>query len=113
MVPQLELTFDSFGRMVRVFPEFGAYANSRTALMLNEEDGRWGVVTVNMPDDHLNPGEVFIKDWSENEPAVKAMLDAGWLELAGREVQSGFVFPKVARLAGDLLEYFNHFTGKA
>lgn len=110
-VPQLTLTFVSYGRTVTVTPQFLAYANGRTALCFNENDGEpFGVATVNMPNDHLNDGEVFIKDWSENEPLIKAMLAAGWIELTGRNVQSGYVFPKVARFAGDLLEYFNFHT---
>jgi len=107
MVPQLELTFVSFGRAVTVNPQFLTYGNARTALCFNEQGEPFGVATVNMPDQHLNPGEVFIKDWSENEPLVQAMLAAGWIELTGREVLSGYVAPKVARFAGDLLEYFN------
>jgi hypothetical protein len=100
------LTFDSFGRMVTVTPELGRYGNERLAISLIESNGElWGTLTVNMVNDHLNSGEVFIKDWSENEPAVAAALEAGWFVPTGREVVSGYVAPKVMKPAGQLAEW--------
>ena len=54
--------------------------------------------TVNMPEEALGPGEVIIKDYSENEGIMQALADAGVLEDTGRSVPrrgSGF---KVARI---------------
>ena len=98
------ITFDCFGEDLTVFPDLTAtYSNGRVAIMLISDEGPAGSLTTNLPDQHLNPGEVFIKDWSENAPAAQAAIDAGWLIPTGREVQSGFVFPKVMRLGEPLL----------
>lgn len=98
------ITFTAFGAEVTARPEFARYANGRLAIkMVDAEDGSpWATLTVNMPDDHLADGEVFIKDWAENEEMVLALIDAGWIEYTGREVQAGFAIAKAVRLAGDL-----------
>lgn len=104
------LTFDHYGEPVTVTATFGHYANERLAISLVDEIGDpFTTVTVNLPDAHLNEGEVAIKDWDVNEPVVAAMVAAGWLVPTGREVSSGFVFPKVMKPAGDLakgIEWF-------
>lgn len=107
----ISLTITAFGATHEVHPEFGAYSNGRLAISFFDEEGPYAKLTVNMPDDHLDPGEVFIKDWSENEPLALALLDAGWIEYTGREVQAGFAIAKVARLAGPLLtiDFEDHF----
>ena len=75
------------------------YTNGRVCLSLWAEDGPFCKVTTNCPEVHLNEGEVLVKDWSENEPIAKALVEQGVLIPTGREVSSGFVFPMVARLA--------------
>lgn len=108
------ITFDSWGERITAHLRLPAprYANGRICLELWHEvteDGLTyaepvGKVTTNLPDQHLNAGEVFVKDWAENEPMVAALVEAGWLEDTGREVLSGFVAPKVYRLAGPLAD---------
>lgn len=103
-------TLTSYGEELTLTVEFAAYANGRTALSLlywdKEMDGWFphARITVNLPDQHLNEGEVFVKDWAENEEIVDYMTEQGWLIPTGREVVSGFVAPAVMRLAGPLLE---------
>lgn len=63
----------------------------------------WATVTVNLPDDPLDAGEFFVKDWGGNEPIVEALEDAGWLVPTGRAVPTGHVYAKIMRLGGDLL----------
>lgn len=53
--------------------------------------------TVN-PDEPLLPGEVAIKDWSENSGMVEAMMDAGVIHDPHRFVRAGAMFAPVARL---------------
>ena len=36
------------------------------------------------------PGHVFLKNWSENEGIVEALIVAGIVELTGRTVKTGF-----------------------
>lgn len=98
------ITFTAFDQTFEVWPEASRYANGRLAISFVDNEGPFSKVTTNLPDQHLNEGEVFVKDWSENEALVNALLEAGWLTLTGREVQSGHVFPKVMRLAGPLLD---------
>lgn len=112
--------FNSFGQDFDLVPRFSTYAaGGRTCLefwyeahdeMGGEAFSYWepfAKVTVNMPDIHLNEGEVLIKDYSENGPLVEALVEAGWLIRTGREVSSGYIFPAVMRLGGPLLEEFN------
>jgi hypothetical protein len=97
------ITINSYGETFEVTPTMGTYSNGRLAISFICDEGPFCHLTVNLPDQHLNPGEVFVKDWSENEVLVVALVAAGWLIDTGREVQSGYVFPKVMRPAGPLL----------
>lgn len=98
------LKVNLFGMTYTVTPQLQRYENGRLAVAFNDHEGPYGVLTVNLPDQHLNEGEVFVKDWSEGEPLFQACLDAGWIKLMGREVNSGYVSPKVAILTGYLAE---------
>jgi hypothetical protein len=101
------------GETDQVRPEMGQYANGRTAikfLYFDEEMQGWfphATLTINLPDQHMNDGEIFIKDYSENELLAATLLEFGWITLTGREVSSGYVFAQVARPAGPLLDYIN------
>lgn len=99
------LLFTAYGDTVEVEPTFGRYNNDRLAISFVCDNGPYGHLTVNLPNDYLNDGEVFIKDWSENEPLVEALLEFGWIEYMHREVQAGFAIAKVAKPAGPLLDY--------
>jgi Domain of unknown function (DUF4313) len=81
--------------------EKSQYGNGRPALILNDaHDGEQiAVATVNLPNVAAGPNEVFIKDYSENEGVLKALLEAGVVKLTGETVSSGFVaIPKVELL---------------
>jgi hypothetical protein len=99
------------GETYEVHPRVQRYTNDRLALEFWSE-GEFGMepfgkLTVNLPDVHLNEGEILVKDWAENELMVETLLEAGWITPTGREVVSGFVFPMVARPAGPLLDFLN------
>jgi hypothetical protein len=102
--PTIDIT--AWGETTTCTVEFFSYNNDRLAIRLWCEDGPYGKLTINCPEVHLNEGEVLIKNWAENEPMAQALLDAGWITPTGREVASGFVFPMVATLAGDLLVFY-------
>lgn len=82
------------------------YANGRTLLALMDADDGEQVAcaTVNLPDQDLQPGEVFIKTWSENEQSDKSdgmlpfLLVNGIVQDTGREVPTGFVKARACRL---------------
>ena len=54
--------------------------------------------TVNLPPEPLQPNEVIIKNYSENEGMLDALVDAGIVKTTGRIIQSGFVTCHVATL---------------
>lgn len=95
----------AYGETLTCKVEFDTYAGGRTCASLlywDEEMQGWFPhckLTTNMPDIHLNEGEVLIKDWAENAPIVELLVEQGWIVPTGREVSSGFVFPMVAVLA--------------
>ncbi|HTU17854.1 MAG TPA: DUF4313 domain-containing protein, partial [Gemmataceae bacterium] len=77
-----------------------AYGNGRTALVLVDAKDREevAVATVNLPEAPLKPGEVFIKDYSENEGMLAALEKAGIVQVTGETVRSGFVEVPVAKV---------------
>lgn len=84
------------------------YANKRVALTLVDADDGEQVAcaTVNLPDQDLAPGEVFIKTWSENakdvehgcEGMLEFLLKNNIVSDMGREVPTGFVTARVCKL---------------
>lgn len=48
------------------------------------------VATVNLPDVTADRYEVFIKDYSENEGMLKALVEAGVVAATGRTIRAGF-----------------------
>jgi hypothetical protein len=77
----------------------GRYSNGRTVLALADEEGPVAVATVNVPEEPLGPDEVCVKDYSENEGMVAALVEAGVVEpLVVRRVRQGFVEIPVCRL---------------
>jgi len=78
------------------------YSNGRTALLL--VDAKTGesiaVATANLPHESLEPGQVFIKDHSENHGMLEALEKAGIVKATGETVHSGFVqVPKATLLS--------------
>ena len=54
--------------------------------------------TINLPEETLGEGEVFIKDYSENEGMAEFLEREGVVKRTGRVVQSGYVFIPVCKL---------------
>jgi hypothetical protein len=54
--------------------------------------------TVNLPDETLEDGYVFLKGYSENEGLPEALEKAGVVAFTGRVVKTGFVTVKEAKL---------------
>jgi hypothetical protein len=109
-IPTIDI--DSWGEVTTVHPRATRYANDRLCieLWIEHEEGwmePFAKVTTNLPDQHLNEGEFFVKDWSENEPMVAQLIAAGWLVDTGREVISGYIAPRVMRAEGPLKEFLS------
>jgi hypothetical protein len=59
----------SFGE---VTIEYAKYSNGRTAVQLFLQEGKLlATLTVNLPEEHLGPGEFFVKGWSENAKIIE------------------------------------------
>jgi hypothetical protein len=76
------------------------YDNGRLALQLiDAEDGSpIATATVNLPDVPLGKNQVLIKNWSENEGVLEALVAAGVVTPTGQTVRSGFVEVPVCEL---------------
>ena len=79
----------------------GHYGNGRLAITAQTLDGRpWDRLTVNLPDDELEPGEIFVKTWDRdgdvNLPA--AALATGLFVDTGKRVPTGYVEASVWRI---------------
>ena len=81
------------------YVEFARYHDNRTAIDLICTNGEpYTTATVNLPGESLEPGFVFIKDYSENEGVLAALEKAGIVKTTGRVVESGFVTIPEAQL---------------
>lgn len=81
-----------------VWLEQAKYANNRTALMLMSEEGQVACATVNLPEYDLQPGEIHVKTWGENEAMLDFLLKNGIVTDTGREAKTGFVSARVCKL---------------
>jgi len=73
--------------------------NNRIALNLICDNGEdYACATVNLPMVPLEPDEVIIKDYSENEGVLDALVTAGYISMPLRYIQSGFVAMPVCKL---------------
>lgn len=74
----------------------GCYMDGSYAIRAICDDGSlFGVLTVCVPGSNLNPGEVLVKTWSENEPWAHIALSHGDLVDTGRRVKTGYVEAQV------------------
>lgn len=88
------------------------YQNGRTAIQLvaacedSENDIYEGdpiaSATVNIPTANLSSDEVLVKDYSENEGMLEALIAANIVEPTGRFVNSGFVSLPVCKVIAQL-----------
>ena len=76
------------------------YGNGRVKLRLRDRDDGEPVATatINVPEEPLAENEVIIKDYSENDGMLAALLDAGVVEPTGRVCVSGMVQAPICTL---------------
>ena len=79
------------------------YSNGRLALVLKDADPMSmepdiTVATVNLPHEPMNPDEVAIKDYSENEGMLDVLMQADLIFIPNRYVPSGHVEIPVCKL---------------
>lgn len=94
----------------------GCYANGRPALVIVEARGlreQVAVATVNLPDQNCPDGEVFIKDYSENEGMVEWLIQQHIIEPEPNgAVNSGFVRIRRYRLDPRVVVKVDKFLGR-
>ncbi|MDD5065006.1 MAG: hypothetical protein PHQ35_09665 [Phycisphaerae bacterium] len=81
------------------------YSNKRTAIVLTDsEDGSpIATATVNIPEEKIEPDEIIVKDYSENEGMLKALTDVGIVIKVVRMVSTGYVECPVCKVNLELL----------
>lgn len=86
---------------------FGQYENGRTAIALKEHVTHEIIAkaTVNIDEFQLPPGDVLIKNWSENEGMVDALIDAGIIDHPHATVATGHVDADLCKLLIDPVKY--------
>jgi hypothetical protein len=91
--------------------EYAEYSNGRTAITLIGTGEKLGepiaVATVNMPDNHMEEGEVAIKDYAENDGVLLALQKAGIVSEPKRFIPSVHVIIPVVKLLTTKKEYNN------
>lgn len=69
-------------------------SNDRTALKIIDDHNDYpelvAIATANLPNESLEPDEVFIKDWSENEGVLNDLIEMGVISEPISSVQTGF-----------------------
>lgn len=86
------------------FVKLHHYENNRPSIQLYDlEDGcPIARATVNLPNEDLQPGEVIIKDYSENTGMYQALLDSNVILPSHRKIHTGFVECPVSYIAPQL-----------
>ena len=76
------------------------YGNGATALQLvdAEDSSPIARATVNIPEVELGENEVIIKDYSENEGMLDALVEAGICVPTGQAVQTGHITAPICKL---------------
>jgi len=78
--------------------QFHKYQNNQPALVIYHEDDVLLKASVNMPELSLPPGYIFIKNWSENEGILEALIENQVIEPPKCYIPSGFVNVYVCKL---------------
>lgn len=58
----------------------------------------FGNLTVNIPEAELEPGEICVRDWAENEMLAAVALETGLFEDTGKRVPTGYVTAPIWRV---------------
>jgi hypothetical protein len=97
--------------------KFARYGSGEIAMyIVNHEGERECVATVALASSGAeHPGEecVWLKDWSENEGVVDALVKAGIVTLTGKTHATGHVIAKHARLTPAAIAELQRSRGKS
>jgi len=77
-------------------------ADRNAMILKDQEDGSMvAVASVNVSGTDLADDEILIKDYSENEGMLDALVGAGYVMDTGKKVRSGFVEIPICKLLKD------------
>jgi len=82
-------------------PVIGRYANGQTSIQLVDQDGMPFMTASVAHDVNIADDCVIIKNYSENEGILKALIEAGIIEKPFCEIPTGFVTLYVAVMITD------------
>lgn len=87
----------------KVYVSLGLYSQGGNKAITLMSPGGMVVakLTVNMPEFKLQPGEFFVKAWSENEQIAADALASGLFVDTGRRVTTGHVEAQIWRFADE------------
>ncbi len=93
--------------------EIGKYSNGRLAITFLDFNTGEDVLTatVNMPREFLEPGEVIIKDYSENEGVLDWLMSVGVITEALRTIKAGYCEVQVCKINAAVLEEYSTLEG--
>lgn len=88
---------------------FGKYPNGRTAIQLFDSSTNEPIATatVNIPDAKIEPNQVIIKDYSENEGIYDCLKEAGIIQGVHKFVQVGHTYTLVCDLTEERKMHHN------
>lgn len=74
--------------------------NNRIAILLEDAYTLepFGKLTVNLPGVTLEPDEILVKGWSENEALANAAIETGLFERTGKIVPTGFAIAEIWKI---------------
>ena len=79
-------------------PVIGQYTNGQTSIQLIDQDGMAYMTASVAHDVNIQDDEVIIKNYSENEGILEALIDAGIIEKPYAQIPVNFVTLYVAKL---------------
>ena len=82
-------------------PVIGEYANGQTSIQLVDQDGMPFMTASVAHDVNITDDCVIIKNYSENEGILQALIEAGIIEKPFCEIPTGFVTLYVAVMITD------------
>jgi len=82
------------------FAEMGTYPNDRKAIeLINAKNGESVLVaTINIPEISICEDEVIIKNYSENEGILEALIQSKVISRPVRTIQTGFITAPICKL---------------
>lgn len=82
------------------FLELGIYPNGRKAIeLIDAKNGESVLVaTINVPEVQINDDEVIIKNYSENEGILEALIKSNVISSPIKTIQTGFITAPICKL---------------